>query len=112
MTATIEAVGRRAGSSWSPSRSARWPRRTTSRSSGPSTAAARPCIPAPVKVADFTGDGVRSPKGLKPGDVVVSAGTQFMTEGLKVKLDCGRQASNRPRPITHVSNHADALKPR
>ncbi|TIQ23965.1 MAG: efflux RND transporter periplasmic adaptor subunit, partial [Mesorhizobium sp.] len=25
-------------------------------------------------------------EGLKPGDVVVAAGTQFMTENLKVKL--------------------------
>ncbi|OBZ94854.1 hemolysin secretion protein D [Pararhizobium polonicum] len=41
----------------------------------------------PVKVADFTGDGVRITDGLKPGDIVVAAGTQFMTEGLKVKLD-------------------------
>lgn len=39
-----------------------------------------------VKVADFTGDGVRIAEGLKPGDAVVAAGTQFMTEGLKVKL--------------------------
>ncbi|WP_426239094.1 efflux RND transporter periplasmic adaptor subunit [Pararhizobium sp. DWP1-1-3] len=40
----------------------------------------------PVKVTDFSGDGVRIAEGLKPGDVVVAAGTQFMTEGLKVKL--------------------------
>lgn len=40
-----------------------------------------------VTVTDFTGDGVRVAEGLKPGDVVVSAGTQFMTEGLKVKLE-------------------------
>ncbi len=40
----------------------------------------------PVKVTDFIGDGVRIAEGLKPGDVVVAAGTQFMTEGLKVKL--------------------------
>ena len=40
----------------------------------------------PVEVADFTNDGVRIAQGLKPGDVVVAAGTQFMTEGLKVKL--------------------------
>lgn len=39
-----------------------------------------------VKVSDFTNDGVRVAEGLKPGDVVVAAGTQFMTEGLKVKL--------------------------
>lgn len=41
----------------------------------------------PVTVGDFTGDGVRISDGLKPGDLVVSAGTQFMTEGLKVKLE-------------------------
>lgn len=40
----------------------------------------------PVKVADFTADGVRIAEGLNPGDIVVAAGTQFMTEGLKVKL--------------------------
>jgi len=39
-----------------------------------------------VKVADFTADGVRVADGLRPGDVVVAAGTQFMTENLKVKL--------------------------
>jgi multidrug efflux system membrane fusion protein len=47
-----------------------------------------------VKIADFGGDGVRVTEGLKPGDIVVSAGTQFMTEGLKVKLDgAARQQS-------------------
>ncbi|MFC3321861.1 efflux RND transporter periplasmic adaptor subunit [Mesorhizobium cantuariense] len=40
----------------------------------------------PVKVAAFAADGVRVAEGLKPGDVVVAAGTQFMTENLKVKL--------------------------
>lgn len=39
-----------------------------------------------IKVADFTGDGVRVTDGLQAGDVVVAAGTQFMTENLKVKL--------------------------
>ena len=39
-----------------------------------------------VKVAEFTADGVSVADGLKPGDVVVAAGTQFMTENLKVKL--------------------------
>ena len=40
----------------------------------------------PVEVADFSKDGVGVTKGLAPGDLVVSAGTQFMTENLKVKL--------------------------
>ncbi|MGY5780344.1 efflux RND transporter periplasmic adaptor subunit [Rhizobium sp. LEGMi135b] len=39
-----------------------------------------------VKVADFADDGVRVADGLKTGDVVVAAGTQFMTENMKVKL--------------------------
>ncbi|PBB27604.1 MULTISPECIES: efflux RND transporter periplasmic adaptor subunit [unclassified Mesorhizobium] len=43
----------------------------------------------PVKVAKFAADGVRVAEGLKPGDVVVAAGTQFMTENLKVKLAGG-----------------------
>lgn len=40
----------------------------------------------PVEVAGFTAAGVGVTQGLKPGDLVVSAGTQFMTENLKVKL--------------------------
>ncbi|KQY13845.1 efflux RND transporter periplasmic adaptor subunit [Rhizobium sp. Root482] len=40
----------------------------------------------PVEIAGFTDDGVRIAKGLEAGDMVVSAGTQFMTEGLKVKI--------------------------
>ncbi|TXI02067.1 MAG: efflux RND transporter periplasmic adaptor subunit [Rhizobium sp.] len=39
-----------------------------------------------IKVADFADDGVRVADGLKTGDVVVAAGTQFMTENMKVKL--------------------------
>jgi RND family efflux transporter MFP subunit len=48
-----------------------------------------------VKVADFSDDGVRVADGLKTGDVVVAAGTQFMTENMKVKLsgDASQQAS-------------------
>jgi multidrug efflux system membrane fusion protein len=40
----------------------------------------------PVKVTDFTESGVGVTDGLEPGDIVVSAGTQFMRENLKVKL--------------------------
>jgi membrane fusion protein, multidrug efflux system len=40
----------------------------------------------PVTVADFSDDGVRISKGLLTGDLVVSAGTQFMKEDMKVRL--------------------------
>ncbi|MBP2557599.1 RND family efflux transporter MFP subunit [Neorhizobium galegae] len=39
-----------------------------------------------VKVADFSDDGVRVAEGVAKGDLVVSAGTQFMKEDMKVKL--------------------------
>ncbi|RVC63374.1 efflux RND transporter periplasmic adaptor subunit, partial [Mesorhizobium sp. M4B.F.Ca.ET.088.02.2.1] len=52
--------------------------------------------PRPVKVGDFTVDGVNVADGLKQGDVVVAAGTQFMTENLKVKLsgDAAQQSAS------------------
>jgi RND family efflux transporter MFP subunit len=40
----------------------------------------------PVTVADFSDDGGRVSKGLATGDLVVSAGTQFMKEDMKVRL--------------------------
>ncbi|ENN87555.1 Efflux transporter, RND family, MFP subunit [Rhizobium freirei PRF 81] len=48
-----------------------------------------------IKVADFADDGVRVADGLKTGDVVVAAGTQFMSENMKVKLSgaAGQQAA-------------------
>jgi len=46
-----------------------------------------------IKVADFADDGVRVADGLKTGDVVVAAGTQFMTENMKVKVPNAQQAS-------------------
>ncbi|QRM53285.1 efflux RND transporter periplasmic adaptor subunit [Sinorhizobium sp. BG8] len=39
-----------------------------------------------IVVADFSGDGVNVTQGLQSGDIVVAAGTQFMSEDLKVKL--------------------------
>lgn len=39
-----------------------------------------------VEVADFGPDGVRVAKGLNQHDLVVAAGTQFMEENLKVRL--------------------------
>ncbi|TJV53776.1 MAG: efflux RND transporter periplasmic adaptor subunit [Mesorhizobium sp.] len=52
--------------------------------------------PRPIKVANFTADGVAVADGLKQGDVVVAAGTQFMTENLKVKLsgDVAQQSAS------------------
>jgi RND family efflux transporter MFP subunit len=46
-----------------------------------------------IKIADFTGDGVSVTEGLQSGDIVVVAGTQFMTENLKVKLPDQQAAS-------------------
>ncbi len=40
----------------------------------------------PVTLADFTTDGVRVTEGLNVGDLVVAAGTQFMTDDLKVTI--------------------------
>lgn len=40
----------------------------------------------PVEVGTFAADGVSIADGLKPGDTVVVAGTQFMREGMKVRL--------------------------
>lgn len=42
--------------------------------------------PKPVTVKEFSDAGVMIAKGLKPGDVVVVAGAQFMSENMKVKL--------------------------
>jgi multidrug efflux system membrane fusion protein len=52
--------------------------------------------PRAVKVGSFTADGVNVADGLKQGDVVVAAGTQFMTENLKVKLsgDTAQQSAS------------------
>ncbi|MDI7862076.1 efflux RND transporter periplasmic adaptor subunit [Rhizobiaceae bacterium n13] len=39
-----------------------------------------------ITVADFSDEGVNIAHGLNQGDLVVAAGTQFMSENLKVKL--------------------------
>lgn len=46
-----------------------------------------------IIVADFTAEGVAVSEGLRSGDLVVAAGTQFMTENLKVKLPGQQSAS-------------------
>ncbi|MFC3162089.1 efflux RND transporter periplasmic adaptor subunit [Ciceribacter thiooxidans] len=42
--------------------------------------------PRSVRLGEFSDDGVMVNEGLSPGDMVVSAGTQFMSDGLKVKV--------------------------
>ena len=46
-----------------------------------------------ITVASFSDDGVHVADGLQPGELVVIAGTQFMTENLKVKLPAAEQQS-------------------
>ncbi|TPJ28550.1 efflux RND transporter periplasmic adaptor subunit [Mesorhizobium sp. B2-7-2] len=63
--------------------------------------------PRSIKVANFTADGVAVADGLKQGDIVVAAGTQFMTENLKVKLasDVQQSASAEDDVATTSSLH-------
>ena len=62
--------------------------------------------PRPIKVANFTADGVAVADGLKQGDVVVAAGTQFMTENLKVKLsgDVAEQSASAEEDVATTSS--------
>jgi RND family efflux transporter MFP subunit len=62
--------------------------------------------PRPVKVGDFTADGVNVGDGLKQGDVVVAAGTQFMTDNLKVKLsgDNAQQSASADEEMATTSS--------
>lgn len=43
-------------------------------------------LPRSIRLGEFSDDGVMVNEGLSPGDMVVSAGTQFMSDGLKVKI--------------------------
>lgn len=61
-----------------------------------------------VKVADFADDGVRVADGLKTGDVVVAAGTQFMTENMKVKLSAA--SAQQASADTHAASAADIVR--
>ncbi|NTF34306.1 efflux RND transporter periplasmic adaptor subunit [Rhizobium skierniewicense] len=45
-----------------------------------------------IGVGDFTADGINIATGLGVGDVVVVAGTQFMTDNLKVKMQAQHAA--------------------
>ncbi|MGS1097077.1 efflux RND transporter periplasmic adaptor subunit (plasmid) [Aquamicrobium terrae] len=61
--------------------------------------------PRVVTVTDFAPDGVRVAQGLQPGDLVVAAGTQFMTENLKVKLP-GLAVSQAEEPVSTQATSA------
>ncbi|WP_292162306.1 efflux RND transporter periplasmic adaptor subunit [Mesorhizobium sp.] len=62
--------------------------------------------PRPIRVANFTADGVAVADGLKQGDVVVAAGTQFMTENLKIKLsgDAEQQSASASDDVAATSS--------
>ncbi|MDX8515652.1 efflux RND transporter periplasmic adaptor subunit [Mesorhizobium captivum] len=62
--------------------------------------------PRPIKIANFTADGVAVAEGLKQGDVVVAAGTQFMTENLKVKFsgDVAQQSASAEGDVATTSS--------
>lgn len=50
--------------------------------------------PRAVVTSSFVEDGVRISTGLQPGELVVTAGTQFMTPGKTVTLAAGRAAAS------------------
>ncbi|MDX8447676.1 efflux RND transporter periplasmic adaptor subunit [Mesorhizobium captivum] len=62
--------------------------------------------PRPIKIANFTADGVAVADGLKQGDVVIAAGTQFMTENLKVKFsgDVAQQSASAEGDVATTSS--------
>jgi RND family efflux transporter MFP subunit len=61
----------------------------------------------PVTVADFAPGGVHIAKGLQAGDLVVAAGTQFMSENLKVKLP---DAATEQADALHAAEVTSALR--
>jgi multidrug efflux pump subunit AcrA (membrane-fusion protein) len=48
----------------------------------------------PVTVAGTADEGVRVSGGLKPGDMVVTAGVQFLRDGMRVRLPGERTAKS------------------
>jgi multidrug efflux pump subunit AcrA (membrane-fusion protein) len=48
----------------------------------------------PVTVAGTAEEGVRVSGGLNPGDVVVTAGVQFLRDGMRVRLPGERPAKS------------------
>jgi multidrug efflux pump subunit AcrA (membrane-fusion protein) len=48
----------------------------------------------PVAVAGTMDEGIRVSRGLKAGDMVVTAGVQFLRDGMRVRLPGERQAKS------------------
>ncbi len=63
----------------------------------------RTVSPRAVMAASFTNDGVRIAAGLQPGDIVVTAGTQFMTPGQTVAWTYG-SAMESPATATAIAS--------
>lgn len=61
--------------------------------------------PRSVRLGEFSDNGVRVSEGLSPGEMVVSAGTQFMSDGLKVKVspEDARQTAENVAPSGAVA---------
>lgn len=53
----------------------------------------------PVEIARVTGDGVQVSGGLQSGDVVVTAGVQFLRDGMRVRLPEPRPLARADKPI-------------
>ncbi len=61
--------------------------------------------PRSVRLGEFSDNGVRVSEGLSPGEMVVSAGTQFMSDSLKVKVspEDAQQAAANAAPAAVVA---------
>ncbi|WP_416798451.1 efflux RND transporter periplasmic adaptor subunit [Ciceribacter azotifigens] len=60
--------------------------------------------PRSVRLGEFSDDGVVVSEGLSPGEMVVSAGTQFMRDGMKVKVSTAdAQTAVNAAPATVVA---------
>ena len=53
----------------------------------------------PVTVAGTTSDGVQVAGGSQAGDMVVSAGVQFLRDGMRIRLPGERQQARSDKPI-------------
>jgi len=52
----------------------------------------------PVEIARVTSDGVQVSGGLQSGDIVVTAGVQFLRDGMRVRLPGERPVARADKP--------------